>query len=106
MLVVDLTCPIKVSLKVVRRLPHILKPILKGLDMKKLKRKHKTCAKNVCISKFGKEGLLSNVLKKLTFLRLILSIYKIVRELGWLDGLPALMEKIGAVIRMLYSIFF
>lgn len=74
--------------------------------MKKLKRKHKPCAKNVRLSKSGMEGSSSKILNALTFFQRILSIYKIARELGWLDGLPALMEKISAVIRVLYSIFF
>lgn len=74
--------------------------------MKKLKRKHKLCAKNVRLSKFGMEYSSSKVLKTLTFFQRIISIYKLARELGWLDGLPALMEKISAVIKVLYSIFF
>lgn len=105
MLGIDLLYPPEVSFKVVRWLPHILKPIPRGLDMKKLKRKHKPCAKNVRFSKASMEDSSSKFLKVLTFFSRILSIYKSARELGWLDGLPALMEKISAVIRTLYFLF-
>lgn len=74
--------------------------------MTKLKQKHKPCAKNVRLDKSGMEDYSSNVLKILTFFQCILSIYKLARELGWLDGLPALMEKISAVIKFCIQYFF
>lgn len=74
--------------------------------MTKLKRKHKTCAKNAHVSKARMEEPSCKILKVLTFFQRILSIYKLAKDLGWLDGLPALLERIGAVMRVLYSTFF
>ena len=74
--------------------------------MTKLKHKQKTCAKNAHSSKARMEEPSCKILKILTYIQRILSIYKIAKALGWLDGLHALLEKIGAVMKVLYSTFF
>ena len=50
--------------------------------MTKLKRKHKTCAKNAYVSKARVEEPSCKILKILTFFQRILSIYKLAKDLG------------------------
>lgn len=76
---------------------------------KKLKRKHKTYAKSVQVSRCSrtveKSKLSCKALKFLQFSSCAFSMYRSMRDLGWLEHLPALVEKIGVVLKLLSLVF-
>lgn len=90
--------------KVVRWLPHILK----DTDVKKkLKRKHKTYAKNAkrSVVKPNENGSVFDiVLKTMKLISYCLSAYRSVRDLGWFEYLPTFWEKLGVVIKFILLI--
>lgn len=72
---------------------------------KKLKRKHKTYAKSVQVSRNSrtaeKSKISCKVLKIFQFTSCAFSIYGSMRDLGWLEHPPALVERIGVVLKLL-----
>ncbi len=76
---------------------------------KKLKRKHNTYAKSVhvsCVDRLGKKGKNEfNLLKIMQFFSCLLSMYRSARELGWFEHLPALVEKLGVVLKYISLVF-
>lgn len=80
------------------------------MDMKKkLKRKHKTYAKSVQVSRNSrtaeKSKISCKVLKIFQFISCAFSMYRSMRDLGWLEHLPALVERIGVVLKLLSLVF-
>ncbi|MHC0462897.1 hypothetical protein [Kosakonia cowanii] len=76
---------------------------------KKLKRKQKTYAKSVKVSRAGrtvaKSKLSCKALKAFQFISCAFSMYRSMRDLGWLEHLPALGEKIGVVLKSILMVF-
>lgn len=76
---------------------------------KKLKRKHKTYAKSVQVSRcsrtVAKSKFSCKALKVFQFISCAFSMYRSMRDLGWLEHLPALVEKIGVVLKLLSLVF-
>ncbi|EQB4443631.1 MAG: hypothetical protein E7I42_11090 [Pluralibacter gergoviae] len=76
---------------------------------KKLKRKHKTYAKSVQVSRNSrtaeKSKISCKVLKIFQFISCAFSMYRSMRDLGWLEHLPALVERIGVVLKLLSLVF-